>query len=750
MIKYDKTKWVDGTTVLRASHMEKIEKGITDIIDYNNSIYTDEAKRKENEIKREEEHNKRLEEINSSIKDIQTDYDSLQKVIIDENASANLQNQINQTNSQLEHKPNKNHVWNMANMGQDVKEAMTGGSVAVVGENTILSENIVDNQVTYKKTDFLELDTSINLFDGIYQPIHIAGTIPMYVNNNTSSKTAIVEIKPNTTYSIIKDKASRFNLGTSTEIIEPSKGLSLDGSVLKPMGNSSKLYTIITTGENDKYLYVNVTADNEDIFLQIIEGEQTNLSVNTYPLIFTKNVMAYNKKEIDEQVNKINNKVIDKEHVDFITIDSDLNLYTGLKLKNKRIGGDIGKGIKLEYSSSSDVFIVPIEANKTYSVVVKDTDLIYNEKKYIKIMTCAKLYEPTDFEGTTSIKVEHLEYLQPTNSNICATFTTGENSRYMYLYLFTNNLQEENKVFQVVEGSQTSLTISNMDDCYVFHGVSCYPKHKTYTKEEVDTLLEDIPKNSNTFIKNGEVCEILLNNKVGYKLEHKVTNSINLDTWMLTKGTVNNTTLWSGSDIEAPIKEKGAADFIGGVHGDEVFESASIVCDGNLIDMEKDYNVSFENLSIFVKSTLYRCETSTPVFTRYKKLEFVNGELIISNRLICLVDNFLVERYTGCGLYSVYKDLLLGYTVNTKPELITEGGLGADANMDIGTFFGDGYTVTLKTLSGKTEYFKGYVADFASESRPRYKLYFDCIKSSSGYQLNTDDELNTCFSIKID
>ena len=101
MIKYDKTKWVDGTTVLRASHMEKIEKGITDIIDYNNSIYTDEAKRKENEIKREEEHNKKLEEINSSIKDIQTDYDSLQKVIIDENASANLQNQINDVNSQL-------------------------------------------------------------------------------------------------------------------------------------------------------------------------------------------------------------------------------------------------------------------------------------------------------------------------------------------------------------------------------------------------------------------------------------------------------------------------------------------------------------------------------------------------------------------------------------------------------------------------------------------------------------------------
>lgn len=50
---------------------------------------------------------------------------------------------------------NKNEVdtkvFTMANMGQDVKEAMTGGSVAVVGENAILSENIVDRQITFNK-----------------------------------------------------------------------------------------------------------------------------------------------------------------------------------------------------------------------------------------------------------------------------------------------------------------------------------------------------------------------------------------------------------------------------------------------------------------------------------------------------------------------------------------------------------------------------------------------------------------------
>ena len=48
-------------------------------------------------------------------------------------------------------KADKNEIFSMANMGQDVKEAMTGGSVAVVGVNTILTENIVDGQVTFNK-----------------------------------------------------------------------------------------------------------------------------------------------------------------------------------------------------------------------------------------------------------------------------------------------------------------------------------------------------------------------------------------------------------------------------------------------------------------------------------------------------------------------------------------------------------------------------------------------------------------------
>lgn len=57
---------------------------------------------------------------------------------------------------QLEEKANKNIILTMANMGQDVKENMTNGSVAVVGRNAVLKENLVNGQVTGEKTDFIK------------------------------------------------------------------------------------------------------------------------------------------------------------------------------------------------------------------------------------------------------------------------------------------------------------------------------------------------------------------------------------------------------------------------------------------------------------------------------------------------------------------------------------------------------------------------------------------------------------------
>ena len=97
-------------------------------------------------------------------------------------------NNIEKNSSQLITKANLDTVFSMANMGQDIKEAMTGGSVAVVGENMVLDVNIVDKQVNGNKTTFVK--EIINLFiketcvDGIVSSVN--GTIIPNTNFVTS------------------------------------------------------------------------------------------------------------------------------------------------------------------------------------------------------------------------------------------------------------------------------------------------------------------------------------------------------------------------------------------------------------------------------------------------------------------------------------------------------------------------------------------------------------------------------------
>ena len=101
-----------------------------------------------------------IEELNKWTQD--GTFDSL----INQTGLKNVNDRIDATNAQVAEnktlavaqlsrldntKMNKTDVLHMTNLGQDVKEAMTGGSVAVVGANTILSENIVDGQVTFNK-----------------------------------------------------------------------------------------------------------------------------------------------------------------------------------------------------------------------------------------------------------------------------------------------------------------------------------------------------------------------------------------------------------------------------------------------------------------------------------------------------------------------------------------------------------------------------------------------------------------------
>ena len=50
MVKYEKTAWVDGETVLKADHMKKIEKGIVDLCTEIENITSEEIANISNKI----------------------------------------------------------------------------------------------------------------------------------------------------------------------------------------------------------------------------------------------------------------------------------------------------------------------------------------------------------------------------------------------------------------------------------------------------------------------------------------------------------------------------------------------------------------------------------------------------------------------------------------------------------------------------------------------------------------------------
>ena len=92
---------------------------------------------------------------------------SAPEIIAARNGEATLNDRLDKeqqkVTTQLAQTAKKNEVFSMYNMGQDIKEAMTGGSVAVVGKNAVLEENIVPGQITEKTTSFFERGK--NLFD---------------------------------------------------------------------------------------------------------------------------------------------------------------------------------------------------------------------------------------------------------------------------------------------------------------------------------------------------------------------------------------------------------------------------------------------------------------------------------------------------------------------------------------------------------------------------------------------------------
>lgn len=103
---------------------------------------------------------------NSEIQQLNTEYNLISNQIT--NLNNNLTSGLNSVRP-------KNVLIGMADLSQDVKTAMTGGSVAVTGQNSVQNENIVNNTITQSKMYDAVLTEYGNLID--YSKCSISKTL---------------------------------------------------------------------------------------------------------------------------------------------------------------------------------------------------------------------------------------------------------------------------------------------------------------------------------------------------------------------------------------------------------------------------------------------------------------------------------------------------------------------------------------------------------------------------------------------
>ena len=178
----------------------------------------------------------------------------------------------------------------LSDMGQDVKEAMTGGSVAVVGKDTVIEENVVDRQITPRKmTIFTPSDDNLinpqNFIDG-----YINNIGEVVLGGASRVNKDIRPLKPNTTYRL----ESRVPISGSTIYLAFYKA---DGTISRqrygPISSvsSSTIHTFTTISNEVGYRISCLAGQEHDLYMH--EGAESRPYAE--PLIISDRFLKTNE-----------------------------------------------------------------------------------------------------------------------------------------------------------------------------------------------------------------------------------------------------------------------------------------------------------------------------------------------------------------------------------------------------------------------------------------------------------------------
>lgn len=186
----------------------------------------------------------------------------------------NLGEKISELDSLLEQKMNKDGIVTLANLGQDVKESMTGGSVAVVGEDMINLDNLGYDFKTYYSKNLLNKNMlkKGKVLYGIDNADKNCLTGTHLWENTTTNVISYIPVN-NKTYDIVYKYNDTFSLNKTRLVIigynssgTPVARLDTSENTGKIFGNSSISYICIQLPSDFNFdnLYVVETFEGID------------------------------------------------------------------------------------------------------------------------------------------------------------------------------------------------------------------------------------------------------------------------------------------------------------------------------------------------------------------------------------------------------------------------------------------------------------------------------------------------------
>ena len=274
-----------------------------------------------------------------------------------------LLNELDATKAELDSKVNKGEKGAITNamLSQEVKEAMTGGSVAVVGVDSVLEPNIVDGAVTPRKTNFVK---QINLFNYATSTAgkRIADTTGTLVDDASFSTSDFIEVSPSSKYTLnIANYDTVFIYNSSKTVIEK---LNLSGHGI--------VVNTITTPVNAKYIRLSYL-NEYDAEIMFVEGEKLPEKYYSAQAVIMDGLRVSNNNMAD--------KVVAPNNTTFFKKINLLNYKTSAV--GKRIA-DMDGGLIADASfDTSDFIEVEPLKNYTLNIANYDTAFVYDSSKTI-------------------------------------------------------------------------------------------------------------------------------------------------------------------------------------------------------------------------------------------------------------------------------------------------------------------------------------------------------------------------------